>query len=345
MCNGDWQQRSASFAGNKNSHDMAPMPPSSAQSRVTFSFRTQTSAASVKRQRRNQFQRWLLLFGCCCAFLTLQVGFLLQEHGSVMSRIQGEGGTDHRMEESPAHDHSSSGDDVQQERSLVEHRSTTEENSLNTTAASLPSRIHESSFVYAGREYRYRYSTKRFSESKDTIPSTLLNATSEKLPNIAFGICSVESNFLKRQLIRATWGSRHRRQTFFMVAGLFDNQQRPGAAKDTMDELQAHGDLIWLDIPEDYRHALTPKTFALMNFANHHFLGRLEDGTRAVMDASGKSATAIDYIFKTDDDVFLNATEMSVELYKKGLPEFYGLNKTGTVPCRNAIATAEEGGK
>jgi hypothetical protein len=86
-----------------------------------------------------------------------------------------------------------------------------------------------------------------------------------------------------------------------------------------------------LDIPENYRHALTPKSFAFMHFMNHHFLARIDDGSRAVLDPSRKSSKVIDYIFKADDDVFINTTEIRTELKAKGQPEYYGMSAIKSV--------------
>ena len=61
------------------------------------------------------------------------------------------------------------------------------------------------------------------------------------------------------------------------------------------EEFVKHGDLLWIDIPEDYRNALTPKTFAFLHFG-------------CMVAVSNMSA---DYLFKTDDDVYINAAEMS----------------------------------
>ncbi|KAL3909098.1 MAG: hypothetical protein SGILL_008224 [Bacillariaceae sp.] len=113
-------------------------------------------------------------------------------------------------------------------------------------------------------------------------------------------------------------------QVFFMIANPPDDKSGNASAM-IMDEFNEHGDLVWVDIPESYRNALTPKTFVFQHFTNHHYLSRMDDGSRAVVDPSGNSATKVDYIFKTDDDVFVNTTEMSLVLEAKGRPDYYGL--------------------
>jgi hypothetical protein len=190
------------------------------------------------------------------------------------------------------------------------------------------SAMRESSFIYAGRQFQYRYSTKLFSDRDDYSDAIEVlkddDTIISRLPNIVFGVCSFALDTIRRDLIRNTWGSQES-QVFFMIANP-TNDQTGNVTSMIMKEFHEHGDLIWLDIPENYRNALTPKTFAWMHFTNHHYLAKMEDGTRVVLDLNGKVALGIDYIFKTDSDVFVNTTEISVELEAKGKPEYYGLN-------------------
>ncbi|KAL3914049.1 MAG: hypothetical protein SGARI_000334 [Bacillariaceae sp.] len=167
--------------------------------------------------------------------------------------------------------------------------------------------VHESSIVYAGREYTYKFSGKLFSEANDhTLAHRIPKVGARKeesLPSIVFGVCSFGPAIVRRNLIRKTWGSIDS-QVFFIIANPPLDGEVDNFTSMLMDEFEEYGDIIWVDIPEHYKHALTPKTFAFQHFANHHYLVRMDDGSRAVLDPSGKYAKTVDYIFKTDDDVF-----------------------------------------
>ena len=87
-----------------------------------------------------------------------------------------------------------------------------------------------------------------------------------------------------------------------MVGGKWD-----GPGKDSiLKELLVHDDLIWLDLPEDYRHALTPKSFMLMHFAHHHIVGVGDHNDNN----KPSSSPSIDYLFKTDDDALAQTLDM-----------------------------------
>ena len=302
--------------------------------------------------------RWLLYLSI---FLLLQMAFLVKEHKTAFFLVGDEEATSSQLPKEMS-DHFrprwvETHNVIQASDKMILEEAN---NASSSTTSSTTSLIRESSFVYAGRRYRYRYSVKLFSEAKQGIPSTMVldnnsiqnaTATTESvLPNMVVGVCAAAKRGIRRELIRSTWGASSKRDApssssptvFFMVGGLWNAN---GTTR-LEEEMKEYGDLIWLDLPEDYRHALTPKSLALMHFVNHHYLGTLQDsGQRAVVHANGKSATPIDYLFKTDDDVFLNTTEMSVELHNKGWPHFYGLNKTGTAPCRDEVVCSDESAK
>lgn len=197
--------------------------------------------------------------------------------------------------------------------------------------------VRHSSVIYAGRRYDYRYSAKLFAETNENTSVELGPATAKEtqsLPNIVFGVCSFAPEIARRDLIRKTWGSMDDAQLFFIIANPPHDEDVDNVTAALLKEFDEYGDLIWLDVPESYYHSLTPKSFAFQHFANHHYLSRMEDGSRAVLDPSGKYAKTVDYIFKTDTDVFVNTTEMAVELEAKGRPFYYGRNHTGTEPIR-----------
>jgi hypothetical protein len=128
---------------------------------------------------------------------------------------------------------------------------------------------------------------------------------------------------------------------YFLVAESFDNVNdyrvrqedqiqpvsEPAARSALISEFDKYGDLLWLDMPEHYRNALTPKTFMFIQFV------------RKILSRSSSSTLGVDYIFKTDDDVWVNATEMSVELDQEHWPAYFGMKNSGSRPVRDASAT------
>lgn len=162
-------------------------------------------------------------------------------------------------------------------------------------------------FVYANQTYHYRFSSKLFSKKFPPIRDGR-----KSLPPVIFGVCAHAAKPFRRQAIRKSWGRDV--PVYFLVAGSWDG---------ISEEFFKEGDLLWVDIPEDYRNALTPKTFAFLHF-----------GSRTAM-----TKLSVKYLFKTDDDVFINATEMSRELHVKHLPDYYGLLRNETAPIRNRTET------
>ncbi len=162
-------------------------------------------------------------------------------------------------------------------------------------------------FFYANESYHYRYSTKLFSKN-----FSIMRDGADILPTVVFGVCANAAKPVRRQAIRKSWGRNV--PVVFLVAGEWDNISQ---------EFSRFGDLLWVDMPEDYRNALTPKTFAFIQFASRNAI----------------PALSLDYMFKTDDDVYINATEMSRELYVHDRPDYYGLLREGTAPIRNKTET------
>ena len=158
-------------------------------------------------------------------------------------------------------------------------------------------------FVYANQTYHYRYSSKLFSKN-----FPLVRDGKESLPSIIFGVCANAAKPIRRQAIRKSWGRDV--AVYYLVAGNWNG---------ISEEFVKQGDMLWVDIPEDYRNALTPKTLAFLHFGSQVAMTKL----------------SADYIFKTDEDVFINATKMSRELMVNDLPDYYGLLRNDTAPIRN----------
>jgi hypothetical protein len=182
----------------------------------------------------------------------------------------------------------------------------------NNTSASRS--FWEETFLYANATYHYRYSSKLFS-SKYPI---LQDGNGNVLPSVLYGVCANAAKPVRRQVIRKSWGKET--PVYFLVAGSWEF---------VSEEFLKFGDLLWVDIHEDYRNALTPKTFAFIHFASG----------KAIPAISEVSDRPVEYMFKTDDDVYINATEMSRELYVYNRPDYYGLLRNGTAPIRNQTET------
>jgi hypothetical protein len=81
-------------------------------------------------------------------------------------------------------------------------------------------------------------------------------------------------------------------KVIFIVA---DNNKDCQYPNRTEQEFHHHGDLLWLQAPEHYRSGLTRKTMTLIHFAHFHM-------------------NTFRYLFKTDDDVYINVTRIEQEL-------------------------------
>mmetsp|Transcript_6238 Transcript_6238/g.15687 ORF Transcript_6238/g.15687 Transcript_6238/m.15687 type:complete len:545 (+) Transcript_6238:46-1680(+) len=216
-------------------------------------------------------------------------------------------------------------------------------------------KIEELSFMYANTTYNFRYHPSKIDE---IIQRSWRSQQQQEepqqhwLPTIMFGVLSTSKNRqMRRGAIRSTWGKHV--PLFFLVAEPFDNktnnnantnnnqpEQEQSSSKSKskspskellVSEFQKYGDLLWLDVPEDYRNALTPKSFMFMQFVRKILQSSSQSNSHS------QSMIPIDYIFKTDDDVWVNATEMSVELLQEHLPAYYGMNMSGK-PIRDPSA-------
>lgn len=170
-------------------------------------------------------------------------------------------------------------------------------------------------FVYANSTYQYRYSTKLFAKSFPTMKDA---GAETILPVVVYGVCANAGKPVRRNAIRKSWGLHV--PVYFLVAGNWESVE---------EEFKRFGDLLWVDIPEDYRNALTPKTMAFVHFSSNKAIPAMAQALKR----------PVEYMFKTDDDVYINATEMSRELHVHGHPDYYGLLRKDTKPIRNKTET------
>jgi hypothetical protein len=185
--------------------------------------------------------------------------------------------------------------------------------SLNESDIS--SSFEQAHFMYANMTYSYRYSPNLLIQRKQQIDTHLQNRQQQKFPLMIFGICAAADKVRRRKAARRSW-AQDAALVFFIVAGDWE---------EIANEFQTQGDLLWIDTPEDYRDGLTPKTLGFIHFAATQLDQRYH--------------LSFDYIFKADDDVYVNATHMSLELSllaKDQSPHYYGLVKAGSKPIRNA---------
>jgi len=131
--------------------------------------------------------------------------------------------------------------------------------------------------------------------------------------NVIVGVLSSSSNAERRKVIRSTWAKR-RSGIFFVVAGSWE---------DISKEFQTFGDLIWINIEEDY-HKITYKSAAFY---------AILDRVTLELDVD------YEYALKTDDDsyVALDRIEMFLEHQRhKGIKSDYiGKCNTDVGPIRD----------
>lgn len=172
--------------------------------------------------------------------------------------------------------------------------------------------FEEAEYVYANQTFQYRYSTKLFDKFHSTKGSP--SSSSTVLPSMVFGVCANSRKPVRRQAIRKSWAKDA--LVFFIVAGEWSAIEK---------EFYRTGDLLWINTSEDYRAGLTPKTFGFVDFG--------------VTQLDQKHQIPWDYIFKTDDDVYVNVTHIRTEVAlfdkSKGPVDYYGWEKIGSQPSRD----------
>ncbi|KAL3928719.1 MAG: hypothetical protein SGBAC_012525 [Bacillariaceae sp.] len=148
------------------------------------------------------------------------------------------------------------------------------------------------------------------------------NIAKSHKPSIVFGILSAPNNFASRQAIRDSWGNQE--AVFFVLGGAYTSEINL--------ELQTFHDIVFLDAPEDYRSGLTRKTMLIIHVYHELHNGHCSEDT--------ETSSCYDYLFKTDDDSYVNTTQLRLELSDKDPKTlepiaFYGEPSVKTEPDRN----------
>ncbi|XP_008058426.1 beta-1,3-galactosyltransferase 4 [Carlito syrichta] len=123
-------------------------------------------------------------------------------------------------------------------------------------------------------------------------------------PFLLILVCTALENVNQRNAIRASWGRLRqtrglRVQTLFLLGE--PSEQHPGSSShgnDLARESAAHGDILQAAFQDSYRN-LTLKTLSGLNWADKH-------------------CPMARYVFKTDDDVYVNVPELVSELVLRG---------------------------
>jgi hypothetical protein len=171
-------------------------------------------------------------------------------------------------------------------------------------------------FNLSGIVYSFRFPRRFQAKQAAMMPSRF-----DGLPNIVFGVLSSAPQFAKRDAIRASWA--YNESAVFILAGDWNPIAK---------EFDERGDIIWVNATEDYRTGLTRKTMAFIVFA-----------------AAKLSQSNLDYIFKADDDSFVNATQIRLELSQRNklltqktgqleVTEYYGRGCVRSRPVRDVTS-------
>ena len=188
----------------------------------------------------------------------------------------------------------------------------------------------------SNESYSYLYSQKLNYNNATTTTTTgsLLRPhhTTRSPPNIVFGVLSHVQNQKQRDAIRSSWGQGI--NLLFVVAGGRSSSSATASTSSTMlhqrqkqqvvlfEEMTKFHDIVWLERDEDYRSGLVKKTMLLFHFFHLQY-------------PAGNY-----YLFKTDDDCYVNTTKISSELTKmdpkSGNPiEYYGYPNLHKEPIRD----------
>ena len=152
--------------------------------------------------------------------------------------------------------------------------------------------------------YSYRYSRNLFNG---------LARRSLKSPNILYGIISHANNRVQRDAIRASWSFGE--NAIFVLGGLLSDE--------LYEEMVTSNDILLLEAEEDYSSGLTRKTMLLIQFF-----------------AKVYKSYNLDYLFKTDDDCYVNSTQIRMELKGRDTQtnksiDYFGLARFGARPVRD----------
>jgi hypothetical protein len=123
------------------------------------------------------------------------------------------------------------------------------------------------------------------------------NTTNTTTTSILIGVLSVAKNVDARNAIRDTWGRNQ--ALLFVMAGNWTAELE--------QEALFHQDVLWLDRPETY-DGLPYKTFCFLEVARKHTI-----------------ASSFDYVYKTDDDVYLNMDKLhQLLIHDFARPDYFG---------------------
>ena len=170
-------------------------------------------------------------------------------------------------------------------------------------------------FSVGGKQVNwYRYSPSMIQKAR----RQMQRSKKKGKPSIVFGILSSPENREARQAIRDSWGKEE--AIFFVVAG------KPSGLEFHRELANSH-DMVHLEAREDYRSGLTRKTMLIIHLFHHLF------------DADCRQS-CYDYLFKTDDDSYVNTTQLRLELSDKDPKtlepiEYYGEPSVKTEPDRD----------
>ena len=144
-------------------------------------------------------------------------------------------------------------------------------------AARVPVKMGETEVFLSGSKLRYRYPTNFGSNSNNK----------NNGPVLVVGVLSSARKPDGRLAIRNTWAEDHPNQVIFLVSGSWESIKQ---------EFYDYGDLLWVDMPEDY-NLLTYKTQAFLHATEAH-------------------VDTYDYVMKTDDDSYVGIDEVTRILEK-----------------------------
>mmetsp|Transcript_1001 Transcript_1001/g.1588 ORF Transcript_1001/g.1588 Transcript_1001/m.1588 type:complete len:338 (+) Transcript_1001:127-1140(+) len=136
--------------------------------------------------------------------------------------------------------------------------------------------------------------------------------------SVLIGVLSGAMLKNRRDYIRSTWAYK-RRNVFFIVGGMWDEIE---------DEYSNHGDILWLDKEEVYITETSVLTFKTESFLSIMY--------ERIM----KTDLQIEYLFKADDDSYVNLHRLNQVLAQTNLAapvHYWGQCHSGRKPHRDQV--------